>query len=125
MAIFRFAMVCDMHTVEIHAGDVCLLCRCHRLLARSYGTPPLSQIIGQGELQGQAPEVPIVQQMRIGSVAVACFGLRQAIQFEAEDAPLLSHIPWATLQSLFEDSNACVEVGRVDRPLELDATTLQ
>ncbi len=125
LAIVCLAMVRDMHTVEPQAGDVGLFCRRQRLLARSYGATSTREIRWEVELQGHAPELPIVQQVRIGPVAAACFGPRQAIQFAAEDAQLLSHIPWATLQSLFEDSHERVEVGRVDRPLELDATTLQ
>mgnify|MGYP000367618570 FL=1 len=112
-------MVRDMHTVEPEAGDVGLFCRRQRLLARSYGATSTREIRWEVEFQGHAPELPSVQQVRIGPVAAACFGPRQAIQFAAEDAQLLSHIPWATLQSLFEDSHERVEVGRVDRHLEL------
>ena len=112
-------MVRDMHTVELQAGDVGLFCRRHRLLARSYGATSKREIRWEGELQGHAPEVPIVHQVRRGPVAAARFGPRQAIRFEPEDAPFLSHIPWATLQSLLEDNHERVEVGRVDRPLEL------
>ena len=113
-----------------HSGTTSRCCRSLLQASTSVGPQLWSHIYKREirwevELQGHAPELPIVQQVRIGPVAAACFGPRQAIQFAAEDAQLLSHIPWATLQSLFEDSHERVEVGRVDRPLELDATTLQ
>jgi hypothetical protein len=60
-----------MDTVEPHPSDVGLLLICHSLVARGGGAPPLGQIIWENDLQTHAPQVPIVQQVRVGSVAAA------------------------------------------------------
>ncbi len=109
----------DMHIMEPHADDIGVFLRSTCLVPSNDGSNFMRKVLLQPDVEGHAPEVPRVTQVRIEPIPAARFGPHQASWLEAEDACLARFdIPWATFQSVREDIRHGVKITRMEDYVE-------